>query len=272
MSGRPRVTPPSTRSETSILEDIVAPRSPEPDPAPAAVVEIREVVREIVVDSLPALEAIPLGVAPDDEDAELSAQELDDRATCEQAIAAAQETSRRAFWVVGKALQAIRDGRWYRKEFDTFEAYTQQRWDLSPRHANRLIEGWPVAELVTPIGSAKPTESQVRELVPVARNHGDQAVVQVWTEAQKAQRVTAAVLAAVRDELGYGTAGSQPTSLASPESEAVRARTKALAKAVGRPVTRAEVVRHLLDVLAADDTLYTQLLGRLKTAAADPPA
>ena len=62
-----------------------------------------------------------------------------------------------AFIEVGKALAEIRDRLLYREAgFETWEAYTKQRWGLSKTHANRQIEGSRIAELLpqhlTPAG------------------------------------------------------------------------------------------------------------------------
>jgi hypothetical protein len=39
----------------------------------------------------------------------------------------------------GMALAEIRDSRLYREEFETFEDYCKERWDMSKMHAYRLI-------------------------------------------------------------------------------------------------------------------------------------
>lgn len=68
---------------------------------------------------------------------------------------------------VGHALARIRDGRKYRAldGIDTFEDYCRQRWDLSRRHADRLIEAATIAEEVRPMGLIAPrSERQLRPL------------------------------------------------------------------------------------------------------------
>ena len=68
----------------------------------------------------------------------------------------------------------IRDSGLYRDVmgYDTFEAYCKERWDMSRRHAYRLMESFSVVDaikcdqLVTPA-----TESQTR---PLARLEPDQ--------------------------------------------------------------------------------------------------
>ncbi|MGH3198277.1 MAG: hypothetical protein ACRDOH_13510 [Streptosporangiaceae bacterium] len=124
-------------------------------------------------------------------DGQLSEREHADLATCEAAL----ENLRVAFWAAGKALQVIRDARLYRDTHATFEDYLAERWDMSRAQAYRLIDAWPLAESLSPIGD-KLNESQVRELLPLAGRHGQDAAVTVYravTEADGVQ-VTAGVL------------------------------------------------------------------------------
>jgi len=124
-------------------------------------------------------------------DGQLSDREHADLAACEAAL----ENLRVAFWAAGKALQVVRDARLYRDTHATFEDYLAQRWDMSRAQAYRLIGAWPLAERLSPIGD-KLNESQVRELLPLAERHGQDAAVTVYravTEADSVQ-VTAGVL------------------------------------------------------------------------------
>lgn len=62
----------------------------------------------------------------------------------------------------------IRDGKLYRKDHPTFEAYCSHRWGFDRHYAHRLIDGVKVARML-PIGNtpAPATESQARELAPL---------------------------------------------------------------------------------------------------------
>lgn len=78
----------------------------------------------------------------------------------------------RTFVEVGKALQEIRDSRLYLNSHETFEGYCRDRWDMSRRHANRLIESTEVVNNLGPIGPISLcAESQAR---PLARLSPDQ--------------------------------------------------------------------------------------------------
>jgi hypothetical protein len=123
-------------------------------------------------------------------DGQLSGDERADLAACEAAL----DNLRVAFWAAGKALQVIRDARLYRGKYATFEDYLAERWDMSRAQAYRLIDAWPLAERMSPMGDIN--ERQIRELLPLADRHGQDAAVTVYravTEADGVQ-VTATVL------------------------------------------------------------------------------
>jgi hypothetical protein len=124
-------------------------------------------------------------------DGELGNPERADLATCEAAL----DNLRVAFWAAGKALQVIRDARLYRDTHATFEDYVELKWDMSRAQAYRLIDAWPLAESLSPIGD-KLNESQIRELLPLADRHGRDAAVTVYRTVAEADgsHVTAALL------------------------------------------------------------------------------
>lgn len=105
----------------------------------------------------------------------------------------------RSFASVGRALGLIRDKQLYRETHDTFEAYLDDKWNISRQHATRLMEAAEIATQLqkSPTGAVPETERQVR---PLASLEPDQRVA-AWTEAVEASpggKVTpAAVEAAV---------------------------------------------------------------------------
>lgn len=68
------------------------------------------------------------------------------------------------FMDVGSALMRIRDGRLYRVEYKTFEAYCQEKWGIARAQAYRLMDASTIAGNLSPIGDKPATESQVRPL------------------------------------------------------------------------------------------------------------
>nr|WP_107908823.1 hypothetical protein [Streptomyces chartreusis] len=143
----------------------------------------------LTVDRIPA----PYDVA-EDVSAPLSDQERGHLSVCEAALHA----FRKSVVVAGKALEVINRGRLYRETHGTFVEYLDDVWGIRKSHAYRMIEEWPVAAAVSPIGDIN--EAQARELLPVFREHGQEATVVLFREARELSggKVTAAALAEAR--------------------------------------------------------------------------
>ncbi len=84
------------------------------------------------------------------------------------ALAECEETIERgmgSFVEVGNALLRIRHERLYRAEFGTFQEYCEARWQMSDRHARRMIEAAEVVENLSESGPTGPvSERQTRPL------------------------------------------------------------------------------------------------------------
>ena len=120
----------------------------------------------------------------------ITAPEADLLAFCERKIAAGFST----FCEVGDALLKIRDARLYRASHSSFEAYCREKWGMTRRRADQLIEASAVV-----IGLASEnncsqlvTESQARELAKVPED----ARAEVLKEAAQASPVTAKAIKA----------------------------------------------------------------------------
>lgn len=107
------------------------------------------------------------------------------------------------FVEVGAALAEIREVRLYRESHGTFEDYCRERWGMSKRHANRLVESATVVGNLGPIGPTLPaTESQARPLAALKdpdeqREAWREAVETAPTDSDGKPKVTAAHVAAV---------------------------------------------------------------------------
>jgi hypothetical protein len=124
----------------------------------------------------------------------LSDVERDRLTACEAVI----ERGRAVFVEVGEALMTVRDNRLYREQYDTFEVYCQERWGMTHRHADRLIESAEVFGGLGPMGPKPTNERQARELAALK---GDPDVMaEAWRAAGERTegRPTAAV---VREEV-----------------------------------------------------------------------
>lgn len=101
---------------------------------------------------------------------------------------------------VGCALLTIRDGRKYRAAgYDTFEAYLEQRWDMTRSYGYRLISAAEIAGELSPTGDIpKPTsERQVRPLAALPADERADAWAEAVEHANGDQPTTAQVTEAV---------------------------------------------------------------------------
>jgi len=94
------------------------------------------------------------------------------------------------FIETGQALLEVRDSRLYRINYPTFEAYCKGRWGITPQHAGRLMSAVEVVGALEPTGSIPTSEAVARELAPVLREQGPEAVREVWAEAVEASAGT----------------------------------------------------------------------------------
>jgi hypothetical protein len=198
--------------------------------------------------------AVPAPYAAADGAGELTARERADLAACEGAL----DHLRVAFAAAGKALQVIRDARLYRDAHPTFEDYVGQRWDMSRAPAYRLIAAWPLAERLSPIGDIN--EGQVRELLPVAAEHGQDAAAAVYQAVAEAGgvQVTAAVL--------HGAVGVLPSGQFDAEAAAEAIRAWLAGGAEIAPGERPDPVARFA---AQAERMVRALQGRAARAAAD---
>lgn len=107
------------------------------------------------------------------------------------------------FQAVGSALIAIRDKRLYRGTHGTFEAYTQDKWGITRRRADQLIEAASVVENLGTNGSQilPGNERQARELAAVAPDL-QQTAWNLVLETAPDKKVTANHIAIVAQVLG----------------------------------------------------------------------
>jgi len=124
--------------------------------------------RDGAAPDVPAVQVVPLAEAEEAKGGEgvtelvksLTAVELSTLDKHEAVINRGLKT----FADVGNALLAIRDGRLYREQHATFEAYCRERWGMKRAHAYRLIESAGVMDNLSPMGDKPISERQVRPL------------------------------------------------------------------------------------------------------------
>lgn len=88
----------------------------------------------------------------------------------------------RGFLIVGRSLLEINKLRLYRETHDSFEAYLEDKWDLSERHGYRLVQAAEVVQNLEVMAGEFPmpiSEYQVRELAELPPT----LQAEVWKEA-----------------------------------------------------------------------------------------
>ncbi|CAB4900190.1 unannotated protein [freshwater metagenome] len=83
------------------------------------------------------------------------------------------------FVAVGRALMVIRDRRLYRERFESFQAFCEDRFEITRRHADRTIQAAGVVAELGPTGLVEPrSEAVARELAALREN--PDAMRQAW--------------------------------------------------------------------------------------------
>ncbi|MEV7123740.1 hypothetical protein [Kitasatospora griseola] len=163
-------------------------------------------VQQVVVRPLPGtqIDMIPAPYDPRGT-GELTPAEEADLEVCEAGI----QNLQNAFWIAGKSLATIKQAGLHRKKHLNFVAYAEDRWEISESQAHRLIDAWPLGDRISRLG-LKPRESQVREIIPVAKDKGMETAVALYDAvADQYGKVTAKLLKDVVDALPEGPLKSQ---------------------------------------------------------------
>ncbi|MFE2092838.1 hypothetical protein [Streptomyces sp. NPDC059460] len=156
------------------------------------------------------LESIPLPRPPAG-DGELTPQEQQTFEACKAGV----DNLHKAFWIAGKSLETMKTGNLHRNSgVPNFAEYVWINWEISESHAQRLMSEWRIGETLAGLGW-RPRESQVRELTPVAKSHGEAAAVAVYdTVARAGARVTSSALKDVVSQLPASSPGQSPADVA----------------------------------------------------------
>ena len=133
------------------------------------------------------------------------------------------EAGLKTFWQVGDALTAIRDGKLYRENFDTFDAYCRGRWKFSERRARQLMA---TSGTMVPVSN----ERQARALAPLKDDaKAQEEVVEAASEdgPPTAKKIAAEVAKRVQatptsgsSESAEDTSTSQPADAAGQDVDA----------------------------------------------------
>jgi hypothetical protein len=111
---------------------------------------------------------------------------------------------------VGLALAAIRDGRLYRDDFDSFEAYCRAKWEYDRHYVDRLISAAQVFTHLMTNSHQKPDhETQLRPLIGLTPAEA-QVAWQCAVEMAGGRNITARLVKRAVHELQLTPATSQP--------------------------------------------------------------
>ncbi|AYF72991.1 hypothetical protein D7D52_02905 [Nocardia yunnanensis] len=187
----PKAAQPETPQPETPQSTTPPPKTPQPKAAPeqarSAVALVPAESVPPVADPAPSVLDLPLPTAGGE--GPLSRSETEQLEVCESSI----DALRVAFWTAGRALQIVRDGRLYRADHATFDDYVEKRWDMQRSYAHKLIRAWPLAARLHPVAPSI-NEGQIRELLPIAAAHGEEAAVTVYTTLAADVKVTAGKL------------------------------------------------------------------------------
>ena len=104
-----------------------------------------------------------------------------------------------SFVEVGNALKEIRDGRYYRQAYGTFEAYCKGQWGMSKPYATQTIGAFEVRSNLVAIATILPTtESQCRPLTSLSPETQQQAwarALEIAGESQPTAKIVSAAVA-----------------------------------------------------------------------------
>lgn len=99
----------------------------------------------------------------------LSKNEQKEKQACEKSI----RDYRRSFHGVGSALRTVRDRQLYREDYDSFEEYCQNEWDMSRPHVYRLMDAATVMDNLSPMGDKNSSE----QMSPMGDTKGDSSPI-----------------------------------------------------------------------------------------------
>ena len=173
------------------------------------------------------------------------------------------------FIEVGEALFIIRDKRLYRKEFNTFEDYCQQKWSMPRRHVNRMIAASETIINLGPMGPILPeSERQVRPLTSLE----PEIQKEVWKEVVKQseetkQPITAAKVQSVVND--WKPVNQEIKEVKNEPMFAISTPEELLKKAKEVAKERAEVKRQIIDQKGSTEVIPLEdleLINRMKNS------
>jgi hypothetical protein len=193
----------------------------------------------------------------------LNIEESHELERCEVVIKQGLQT----FIEVGEALFIIRDKRLYRREFNTFEDYCQEKWSMPRRHVNRMIAASETIINLGPMGPILPeSERQVRPLTSLE----PEIQKEVWKEVVKQSEETRQPITAAKVQMvvnDWKPVNQEIKEVKNEPMFAISTPEELLKKAKEVAKERAEVKRQIIDQKGSTEVIPLEdleLINRMK--------
>jgi hypothetical protein len=154
-----------------------------------------------------------------------------------------------SFYEVGSALLTIRDSKLYRGTHGTFEAYCQDRWQMSRPRAYQLIEAAKVKDNLSTTVDISPNERQLRPLAALPPEQQSKAWQQAVATAPNGKITAAHVSNTMR-----GMLIAEQTKPSPPPQPQI----------LSDAILSARMAIDQLQSIGADDPLRDEALGEVK--------
>lgn len=117
-----------------------------------------------------------------------------------------QRVQQQRLLTLGEYIQAMKEERvWEAGGYDTLGDLLFEHFRIRKDYANKVVRAMPVVRALASVTTMDLKERQLRVLVPVQKDHGDEAVRKVWEEASRRGKLTEKTLEQAAKFLGFGS-------------------------------------------------------------------
>ncbi|MEW1760375.1 hypothetical protein AB0393_28175 [Streptomyces cyaneofuscatus] len=192
-----------------------------------------------------------------------------------------QRVQQQRLLVLGEYITAMKQERaWEIGGYSTLGALLFEQFGIRKDYANKVERAVPVVRALESVTTMDLKERQLRVLVPVQREHGDDAVRKVWEEASRRGKLTEKSLEAAAKFLGFGPPEVTSAKVTEKTGAQAEAASAAAAGSVsetrtsgggggaegGGPLPVAEVLQRIRELRSTDEEQAKVMLKELMTA------
>ncbi|MEU2834987.1 hypothetical protein ABZ667_41250 [Streptomyces lavendulae] len=190
-----------------------------------------------------------------------------------------QRVQQQRLLVLGEYITAMKkEHAWEAGGYRTLGDLLFERFGIRKDYANKVERAVPIVRALESITTMELKERQLRVLVPVQRDHGDDAVRKVWEEASRRGKLTEKSLEAAAKFLGFGlpeaTSAEAVDSLAAEPAPAPRPtgelgevrRADGMRAAKHGAPPAAEVLQRIRELRSTDEEQARVMLKELMSA------